>query len=73
MGGAKDIDVPAKERMAKVENIQTDWYDDEYINDRMGDMYHYGDCGTCGQTVEQGQKYCPECGSKLIWKDDDNE
>ena len=58
------------ERTAKIENIQTDWYDDEYINDRMGDMYHFGDCGNCGKTVTEDQKYCPECGAKLDWSND---
>ena len=54
----KDINVPDKERTAKVKNIQTDWHDDEYINDRLGEMYHFGDCDNCGETVTEGQKYC---------------
>lgn len=55
------------ERTAKVENIQVEWGDDEYVNDRMGDMYHYGNCGNCGETVSHNQKYCRECGARLEW------
>ncbi len=56
-----------EERTAKVENIKVEWGDDEYVHDRMGDMYHYGDCGNCGQTVSHNQKYCHECGARLEW------
>lgn len=56
------------ERTAKVENIQVEWGDDEYVNDRMGAMYHYGDCGNCGETVSHNQKYCHECGARLEWE-----
>ena len=66
--GAKDINVPDKERTAKVKNIQTDWHDDEYINDRLGEMYHFGDCDNCGETVTEGQKYCSYCGARLEWE-----
>ena len=76
--GAKDINVPNKfatdtnvgdkERTAKVENIEVEFGDDEYVHDRMGDMYCYGDCGNCGQTVSHNQKYCHECGVKLEWE-----
>ena len=56
------------ERTVKVEDIQVEWGDDEYINDRMGDMYHYGNCGNCGETVSHNQKYCHKCGARLEWK-----
>ncbi len=56
------------ERTAKVEDIQVEWNDDEYINDRMGDMYHYGNCGNCGETVSHNQKYCHHCGVRLEWE-----
>lgn len=55
------------EWIAKVEDIQVEWGDDEYVNDRMGDMYHYGNCGNCGETVSHNQKYCHECGVRLEW------
>ena len=55
------------ERTTKVEDIQVEWGDDEYVNDRMGDMYHYGNCGNCGETVSHNQKYCHECGARLEW------
>ena len=55
-------------RTAKVGNIQVEWGDDEYINDRMGAMYHYGNCSNCGKTVSHSQKYCHECGARLEWK-----
>lgn len=56
------------ERTAKVEDIQVEWGDDEYVNDRMGAIYHYGDCGNCGETVSHNQKYCHECGARLEWE-----
>ena len=67
----KDINVPDKERMAKVKNIQTDWHDDDYINYRLGEMYHFGDCDNCGETVTESQKYCSYCGAKLDWGKDE--
>lgn len=54
--------------IVKVENIKTEWGDDEYVNDRMGDMYYYGDCGNCGETVSHNQKYCSHCGARLEWE-----
>ena len=55
-------------RTAKVEDTQVEWGDDEYVNDRMGDMYYYGNCGNCGETVSHNQKYCHECGARLEWE-----
>ena len=57
-------------RTAKVEDTQVEWGDDEYVNDRMGDMYYYGVCGNCGETVSHNQKYCHECGVKLDWSEE---
>lgn len=54
--------------IVKVENIKIEWGDDEYINDRMGDMYYFGNCGNCGETVSHNQKYCHECGARLEWE-----
>lgn len=56
------------EQTAKVKNIQVEWSDDEYVNDRMGAMYYYGNCGNCDKTVSHNQKYCHECGSRLEWE-----
>ena len=60
--------VEPEERTAKVENIEVEWGDDEYVHDRMGDMYHYGNCGNCGETVSHNQKYCHHCGARLEWE-----
>lgn len=51
------------ERTAKVENIS------DYrlpINDYC--FIKKGDCGNCGFTATEGDKYCRECGARLEWK-----
>ena len=52
--GAKDINVPNKERTAKVEVL----YRDESVI--------FGHC-ECGQAVNTYGIYCHKCGARLIW------
>ena len=61
--GAKDINVPDKERTAKVENI-SDYH--LPINDYC--FIKKGDCGNCGFVATEGDKYCRECGARLEWE-----
>lgn len=45
--------------------IVTDIYE-EYSNDYIR-YVKYGSCNNCHSVVEEGDKFCPECGSKLVW------
>ena len=55
--GAKDINVPDKERTVKVENIvRPHGYPAE------------GNCGNCGDEVNGLYEYCPSCGARLEWE-----
>ena len=48
------------ERTANVENQHYDY--SPYAFDFMGK------CENCGETVRLGEKFCHECGAKLVWK-----
>lgn len=65
--GAKDINVPNKERTAKVRKY-------EYCNlECAGEKiirYEYL-CGECKKKVLSGDDYCSHCGAKLVWGDDE--
>ena len=52
--------VEPKEQTAKVENQHYGYspYAFEFI----------GKCENCGETVRLGEKFCHECGAKLVWK-----
>ena len=53
----KDINVPTKERTAKVKDIvHTHGYPDE------------GLCGNCNEDVNGLYDYCPYCGARLEWE-----
>ena len=57
--GAKDINVPNKERTAKVTNI----------HERIGENTVFtliGKC-ECGELVSSWSKYCHNCGARLEW------
>lgn len=59
--GAKDINVPVKERTAKVIPIETD--------NAAGMLWK---CSECGQPMHRTSwsrqnNYCPSCGAKLDW------
>ncbi len=62
--GAKDINVPAKERTAKV--IEHD----ASITDDRGYKYLRTEylCGKCKKKVIGGDEYCSHCGARLEWK-----
>ena len=61
----KDINVPSKERMAKVTQIET--------NSATVFLWKCNNCGqpmhktSCGRTVN----YCASCGAKLDWSEDE--
>ena len=63
----KDIDVPAKERTAKVVEH------DASVTDTDGYKYHRSEylCGACKKKVLSGDDYCSHCGVKLDWSDDE--
>lgn len=54
--GAKDINVPNKERTAKVE-ISDGWF-------------RCCGCDYCTERYSYDWKYCPMCGCRLIWGDE---
>ena len=60
--GAKDINVPNKERTAKV--IEHDG-----VVTMDGRKYHHMEylCGHCKKKVLGGDSYCSHCGAKLDW------
>ena len=53
---AKDMNVPNKERTAKVENQES------------RHIYWIGDCNECQCEVDSYMNYCPNCGARLEWK-----
>jgi len=60
----KDIDVPVKERTAKV--IEHD----ASVTDTDGYKYHRSEylCGACKKKVIGGDEYCSHCGARLEWE-----
>jgi hypothetical protein len=60
----KDIDVPAKERTAKVVEH------DASVTDTDGYKYHRSEylCGACKKKVIGGDEYCSHCGARLEWE-----
>ena len=63
--GAKDINVPNKERTAKV--IEHDG-----VVTMDGRKYHHMEylCGHCKKKVIGGDDYCSHCGCRLDWNED---
>jgi len=59
MSGAKDINVPDKERTAKVKQHFM------LVTGGMGGTISYCDCGCF---VTKDQNYCPSCGTRLEWE-----
>lgn len=61
----KDIDVPVKERTAKV--IEHD----ASVTDTDGYKYHRSEylCGACKKKVLSGDDYCSHCGARLDWSE----
>ena len=57
--GGRDINVPTKERTAKVRKIAQ----------REAKILFDGKC-ECGYDVSVGELYCPNCGAKLDWSED---
>ena len=37
------------------------------------EIYIYGKCPICGDGVNYEFEYCPKCGQKLDWREDENE
>lgn len=54
------------EHPAKVEDIEEVY---ENVNEFDTRFYKKGDCGRCGETVKEGEKFCHECGAKLEWNE----
>ena len=63
--GAKDTNVPDKERTTRVECIA------EVYKNEIVDHYLSGICGICGESTYDRAKYCSECGAKLDWSEDE--
>ena len=40
------------------------------LNNESGENYH---CPKCKQDVQLGMNYCPNCGQKLLWENEENE
>lgn len=59
--GAKDINVPNKERTAKVEEVEKP------------NVFKCSECGQYFHSTAWGSpvEYCSRCGARLIWGEDD--
>lgn len=62
--GAKDINVPTKERTAKVIDKSVDRHS-------ISDFDWTGKCEKCGNEIQYAFDYCPYCGSSLDWSDNE--
>lgn len=69
--GAKDINVPAKERTAKV--IEHKYYIGTALNIVGAPKFGYEYlCENCKKKVISGDEYCSHCGCKLEWNERPN-
>ena len=65
MSGVTDTNVGDKERIAKVETVEK-----PIIGDTEGKTIKVTSCGNCKNTVSIFDNFCPGCGCRLIWGDD---
>ena len=61
--GAKDINIPNKERTAKVVGVEK-----PIIGDEEGKTIKITSCENCENVVSIFDNFCPHCGARLEWE-----